>query len=56
VVEVGSVSATASFASGSGCCAATTVDIVLTKGTHTISLTNPVSGVPPIDQIVISLA
>jgi hypothetical protein len=57
LVEVGPVTATATFASGTGCCAVSTVDITLAAtGDYALTLESPSAGVPPIDKIVISPA
>jgi hypothetical protein len=56
LVEVGPVTATATFASGTGCCAVSTVDItVVVAGDYAVTLENPDGGVPPIDTISIAL-
>jgi hypothetical protein len=53
-VELGSVSATATFDAGSGCCSVSTVDIELAAGSYVITLGNPDGPVPPIDKVAIS--
>ena len=55
LVEVGPVTATATFAGGSGCCAVSTVDITITVAAeYAVTLENPDGGVPPIDKIAIA--
>jgi hypothetical protein len=41
------------FAAGTGCCATTTVDIVLVAGTNQITLANPTGPVPLIDRLLV---
>ena len=53
-LEVGSVSATATFESGSGCCSVSIVDVELAAGSYVITLSNPNGPVPPIDKVAIS--
>jgi Carbohydrate binding module (family 35) len=44
---------TIAFPAGTGCCVVTTVDIALTAGSHTVTLTNPIGRVPLIDRLVL---
>jgi diaminopimelate epimerase len=44
---------TITFAAGTGCCATTTVDIVLVAGTNQITLANPTGPVPLIDRLLV---
>jgi hypothetical protein len=56
LVEVGPVTATASFVGGTGCCAVSTVDVtVALTAEYAVTLENPDGGVPPIDTISIAL-
>jgi Carbohydrate binding module (family 35) len=43
------------FATGTGCCATTTVDITLIAGTNQITLANPSGPVPLIDRVVVGV-
>jgi hypothetical protein len=43
------------FAAGTGCCAMTTVDIMLVAGTNQITLANPSGPVPLIDRLVVGV-
>jgi hypothetical protein len=52
-VSVASTSIVVGFPSGSGCCPATAVDMVMSSGTRTLTISNS-DGAPPIDRIVVS--
>jgi Carbohydrate binding module (family 35) len=52
-LSVAGASEAVGFPSGSGCCAASDVDVIMSAGGHTITISNS-GGAPPIDRIVVS--
>jgi hypothetical protein len=55
LVEVaGAAPLTVTFSGGSGCCAVASVDVVLAAGTHSITVSNVDSAVPPLDTFTVT--